>query len=77
MQQLVARGDVEPSELATAAVRAIVELDPALNAVTTLFEPWSEARVMPFLLKDAGAALAGMPVYAGRGLLCTLSTTSS
>lgn len=76
---VVARREATPTELVDAAIQRIEWTNPTLNAVVIpLFD---EARAsaaghnagpfagVPFLLKDIGAVLKGMPVYMGNRLL--------
>lgn len=74
---LVRRGDVTPLELVDAAIARIEAVNPALNAVILpLFEearaaaaapdlPDGPLRGVPFLVKDLGALMAGVPETAG------------
>ncbi len=74
--KLVNAGEVEPVELLEAAIERIEALNPDLNAVVTkIFDQALDgARSsaakgpfagVPFLLKDLGGALAGVPFTAG------------
>ena len=70
--ELVRRREVSPLELVDAAIARIEQVNPRLNAVvTTLFEsaraaaaspglPDGPLRGVPFLVKDLGAAMAGV-----------------
>jgi amidase len=74
---LVRRGAVTPLELVDAAVARIESVNPLLNAVVTpLFDqaravavspdlPHGPLRGVPFLVKDLGAAMAGVPETEG------------
>ena len=82
--RLVREGAVSSADLVTAAIARIEAVNPVINAVVTpLFElALSTASApgpfqgVPFLLKDAGACLAGLPLYAGSGLLRSLSSAA-
>ena len=74
----VRSGEVTPLELVDAAISRVEELNPALNAVVTpLFDSAREAargplpegplKGVPYLLKDLGAALAGVRRTSGSG----------
>jgi amidase len=74
--ELVHRGEATPVELVEAAIARIEALNPKINAVVTpLFEqaraearralPAGPLSGAPFLLKDIGAAQAGVPQTAG------------
>ena len=84
LRDLVAAGDASAAELAEGAIARIEAANPTLNAVAV---PLAEAgraiagdaalprgplHGVPFLLKDAGACLAGLPRYLGSGLLRSL-----
>jgi amidase len=83
-RDLVADGDATAAELAEAAIARIEAANPALNAVAVPLADVGRAAAadpalprgplhgVPFLLKDAGACLAGLPRYAGSGLLRSL-----
>lgn len=73
---LVQRGEASPEELLEEAISRAERLNPKLNAIVTPL--YSEARKqiqsglpggpfkgIPFLLKDIGAAMAGVPMRAG------------
>ncbi len=74
---LVRRGELTPAELVEAAIDRIERIDPGLNAVIVPLFEHARAAVpvpgpfagVPFLLKDAGACLAGLPLYSGSRLL--------
>ena len=74
--ELVRSGEVSPVELVDAAIARVEALNPELNAVIhDLSEegraaaagevPHGPFRGVPFLLKDLGACLAGMPLNMG------------
>jgi amidase len=77
--ELVRRGAVTPAELVEAAIGRIEALNPALNAVVTpMFDQAREAARtasdgpfagVPFLLKDLGAEVAGVPFTEGSRFL--------
>jgi amidase len=87
-RDLVRAGTVSAAELAEAAIARIARANPRLNAVSIpLYEygraaavdpslPTGELRGVPFLLKDAGACLAGLPLYLGCGLLRGLGSVA-
>ncbi|MCY3735732.1 MAG: amidase [Gemmatimonadaceae bacterium] len=77
---LVRAGEVTPLELVDAAIARVEELNPALNAVVTpLFDSAREAaegplpegplKGVPYLLKDLGAAQAGVRRTSGASVL--------
>lgn len=79
LSALIARGEVSAQAVLTAAMEAIANYNPALNAITDLFEypiraeessnhPLPFAGV-PFLLKDLGAPLAGTSMTCGAKFL--------
>ncbi|NMO02989.1 amidase [Gordonia sp. TBRC 11910] len=84
LRDLVADGEVTPAELADGAIARIAELNPTLNAVAVPMPdagyaaatdpalPCGPFRGVPFLFKDAGACVAGLPLYMGNGLLRSL-----
>jgi amidase len=84
LRELVAVGDVTPAELIEAAIGRIEAANPTLNAVAVPLPdvgraaaadpalPHGPLRGVPFLLKDAGACLAGLPRYLGSGLVRSL-----
>lgn len=76
---LVARGEVSPSELLDAALRAVQTRNPALNAVVLVQEevarksiaeglPRGPFRGVPFLLKDLGCEAKDFPSHNGSRL---------
>jgi len=78
--ELVRSGEASPPELVDAAITRIEALNPQINAVIHEFfdEARSQAagdlpdgpfRGVPFLLKDLGAVLAGMPMHLGMQVL--------
>jgi len=78
--ELVAAGQVSPTELVDAAIERIERVDPHLNAVvTTLFDrarsqaagslPDGPFRGVPFLLKDLTCHSAGDPFHEGMAFL--------
>lgn len=89
LAELIARGDVKPSELVEAAISRVERLNPTLNAVISpQFErareeaesadlPPGPLRGVPFLLKDLGAHLANDPVYNGMRVLKELDWRES
>jgi amidase len=84
LRDLVADGEVTPAELAEGAIGRIDAANPALNAVVVPLPdvgraiaadpalPRGPFHGVPFLLKDVGACLAGLPLYMGNGLLRSL-----
>ena len=77
---LVRRGEVTPLELVDAAIARVERLNPSLNAVVTpLFDSAREAargplpegplKGVPYLLKDLGAAQAGVRRASGAAVL--------
>lgn len=84
LRDLVADGEVTPAELAEGANARIAELNPTLNAVAVPMPdagyaaatdpalPRGPFHGVPFLFKDAGACVAGLPLYMGNGLLRSL-----
>jgi amidase len=80
---LVRNGEVHPTELATAAIERIEQLDPDLNAVVVeWFDealawaadpdlPEGPLRGVPFLLKDLNTPMAGQPLSNGNRALKT------
>ncbi len=84
LRDLVAGGEVTPAELAEGAIARIDAANPTLNAVVVPLPdagraiaadpllPRGPFRGVPFLLKDVGACLAGLPLYMGSGLLRSL-----
>ncbi len=80
LAELVARGDVSPAELVEEAIERIDRHNPALNAV--VYDARDEARRVasgelpdgpfrgvPFLIKDLGCDVAGMPQTSGSRFL--------
>jgi amidase len=76
---LVARGEATPSELLEATIARAEAINPAINAITVkLYDlaraiaaaplPAGPYRGVPFLLKDIGATLQGVPTTAGSRL---------
>ena len=84
LRDLVEAGDVTPAEVAEGAIARIEAANPVLNAVVVPLPDIGRAIAadpalphgpfygVPFLLKDAGACLAGLPLYMGNGLLQSL-----
>jgi amidase len=84
LRDLVADGEVTAAELAESALGRIDAANPMLNAVVVPLPDIGRALAadpalprgpfhgVPFLLKDAGACLAGLPLYMGNGLLRSL-----
>lgn len=77
---LISKKEITPLELVDNAIRRIEQLNPKLNAVITpLFDqarktaaghiPAGPFQGVPFLLKDIGAGLAGVPLSMGTALL--------
>lgn len=87
--ELVARGEVSPSELVAAAIERIEALNPALNAVNMRWYaqaassaaspdlPDGPFRGVPFLLKDLWAACAGQPLTNGNRALAAAMPRSA
>lgn len=80
LAELVKRGEVSPADLVEAAIERIEKLDPTLNAVVhKAFEtaraaavsdlPDGPFRGVPFLIKDLGCPVAGMPRTSGSRFL--------
>jgi len=80
LAELVKGGDVSPTDLVEAAIERIERLDPALNAV--VHKAFASARAaaasdlpdgpfrgVPFLIKDLGCPVAGMPRTSGSRFL--------
>lgn len=76
---LVARGEVSAAELLDAALEAVAQVNPALNAVVLMQEgaaraaiaaglPRGPFRGVPFLLKDLGAEARDFPSHNGSRL---------
>jgi amidase len=76
LAELVARREVSPGDLVEAAIERIEKLDPALNAIVhRAFEsarseaaselPDGPFRGVPFLIKDLGCPVGGMPRTSG------------
>ncbi|MDB5495963.1 MAG: 6-aminohexanoate-cyclic-dimer hydrolase, partial [Phenylobacterium sp.] len=73
LAELVARREVSAGELLDVAVGRMAEVNPQINAVTrdlsdrARSEPPGEGPLagVPYLLKDLGAALAGVPTTLG------------
>ncbi|MGB5547142.1 MAG: amidase family protein, partial [Polyangiales bacterium] len=78
LAELVANGDVHPSEVLEAAIRRAEELNPKLNAIVTPLYDYARGRALeelsglfagvPFLLKDVHHALKGTPMSNGSRL---------
>jgi amidase len=77
---LVARGEVSPTELLDAALAAVEERNPAINAVVLIQEgvarksiadglPTGPFRGVPFLIKDLGIEARDFPSHNGSRLL--------
>ncbi len=87
--ELVAKGEVTPTELVDAATERVEALDGPLNAVTTRWFdearriasdpqlPDGPFRGVPFLLKDLHAHMAGMPLSNGNVALRDAGYTST
>jgi amidase len=78
--ELIRNKEITPLELVDNSIRLIEQLNPKLNAVITpIFEqarktassdiPPGPFRGVPFLMKDIGAALGGVPMSMGTALL--------
>jgi amidase len=80
LADLIRRGEVSPAELVEAAIERIARHDPTLNAV--VHQAYDEARRtasgllpdgpfrgVPFLIKDLGCPVAGMPRTSGSRFL--------
>lgn len=76
LADLVRRGEISVLELIDSALRAIDTLNPRLNAVVRIladaarsaaYNPISDGPLcgVPFLLKDTGVSLAGVPTEYG------------
>jgi amidase len=76
LAELVAGGDVKPSELLDAALARLSQVNPTLNAVVRTFEPAAREAVgdglahgpfagVPFLIKDITLQVRGEPTTAG------------
>lgn len=76
---LVARGEISPTELLDAALAAVAQLNPTLNAVVLVQEaaarraiaaglPAGPFRGVPFLLKDLGCEAVEFPSHNGSKL---------
>lgn len=76
LAELVKKGEISPEELTDTAIRQMEETNPALNAV--IHRRFDEARAeakkadrsapfagVPFLVKDLGMEVAGMPMNTG------------
>src|ERR1700754_4633527 len=84
LRDLVADGEITPAELAQSAIARIDAANPVLNAVVVPLPdigcviaadpalPRGPFHGVPFLFKDVGACLAGLPLYMGNGLLRSL-----
>ncbi|MGY4651291.1 amidase [Mycobacterium sp. URHB0021] len=84
LRVLIAAREVTPAELTEGAITRIDAANPALNAVAVPLPdvargiaadstlPRGPFHGVPFLLKDAGACLAGLPLYMGNGLMRSL-----
>ncbi len=84
LRDMVADGEVTPAELAQSAIARIEAANPVLNAVVVPLPDDGRAIAadpalprgpfygVPFLLKDVGACLAGLPLHMGNGLLRSL-----
>jgi amidase len=77
---LIHRKEIKPIELVEAAIEQVERLNPDLNSViTTLFDEAKTAAMgkiphgpfagVPFLMKDIGSFLAGVPMSMGTALL--------
>ncbi|MFC8128786.1 amidase [Streptomyces sp. NPDC057302] len=75
LAELVARGDVTPAELQTAAREAAQAVDPRINAIVETWQADDEPAPgstplagVPFLVKDIGVAVAGRRMELGSRL---------
>ena len=79
LAELVAKGEVTPTELARTAAEAIAACNPKINAVVELYADRIEAldgaalpagsfRGVPFLIKDIGGHLDGRKIEFGSRL---------
>ena len=90
LAELVARGDVRPSELVEEAITRIERHNPTLNAIVcTMYDQAREAaaqstthrngrppfHVVPFLLKDLLGDYEGVPTTAGSRFMTGLPAT--
>ena len=77
--EAVRRGDIDPGELLELTFERIDERDPALHAMVTLRKQRARAEIaaldrdapfvgVPFVVKDLGAEVAGMPATRGSRL---------
>ena len=77
---LIARGDVSAAEVVEAALTRLAAVNPKLNAVTLELADQARAAVkggapagplggVPYLIKDLGAQMAGVPTTAGSWLM--------
>ncbi|MEV6767344.1 amidase [Nocardia sp. NPDC051030] len=79
LAELVAKGDVHPTELLQAALDRNAEINPVINAMSLLMEDVGKELAgrtatgpfagVPFLLKDLAQDYAGYPTSAGTGPL--------
>lgn len=78
--ELVAQGEISPSELVDIAVKRAGAINPEINAIISPLYEEAEAdatgelpdgpfRGVPFVFKDLGAGLAGQPFHMGNRLL--------
>lgn len=84
LRDLIADGELTPGEVTESAIARIDAANPVLNAVAVPLPDVARAaaadprlppgpfRGVPILLKDAGACMAGLPLYMGNGLLRSL-----
>jgi len=78
LAELIAKGEVHPSEVLEAAIQRAEALNPQLNAIVTPLYDYARARAkqdlsgpfagVPFLLKDVHHALKGTPMSNGSRL---------
>jgi Asp-tRNA(Asn)/Glu-tRNA(Gln) amidotransferase A subunit family amidase len=84
LADLVARGEVSPSELLDAAIAEVERLNPTLNAVVHTYyglaraaaaagPPPGRFRGVPFLIKDLDVSLAGVSLTEGSRLMTGFS----
>ena len=84
LRDLIAAAEVTAAEVAEGAIARIEAANPILNAVVVPLPDVGRASAadpalpvgpfqgVPFLFKDAGACIAGLPLYMGNGLLKSL-----
>lgn len=86
LAELVAKGDVHPTELLQLALDRTAQVDPSLNAISLLMEQNGKELAqradltgpfagVPFLIKDLGQDYAGYPTSGGTGPLRAVRAT--